>query len=303
MSDKPTTFTSEDAWTSRLAAMLTRRDDVITGIGDDCAVVRVADRDLVYTTDAVVESVHFYPGTAPERIGHKMAGRLLSDIAAMGAEPDHLLFNIVVPPAYSASDMEAIYRGAEKLAASFGVSIIGGDTMKGEPLALHGFGAGHVPRGTAVLRSGACAGEIIYVTGKLGGSLAGKHLDFTPRIREGRWLREGGWANAMMDISDGLARDLPRICQQSGVGATLNANAIPANLDLQHALADGEDYELLFTVAPEKQAAFEQAWSTFSDLACTAIGTMQGSPEALEIIDTTGTRHPLSPGGYDHLGG
>jgi thiamine-monophosphate kinase len=303
MSEKPTTFDSEDAWTSRLAAMLKRRDDVITGIGDDCAVVRVADRDLVYTTDAVVESVHFYPGTEPERIGHKMAGRLLSDIAAMGAEPDHLLFNIVVPPAYPASDMEAIYRGAKKLAASFGVSIVGGDTMKGEPLALHGFGTGHVPRGSAVLRGGARAGDIIYVTGKLGGSLAGKHLDFTPRIREGRWLREGGWANAMMDISDGLARDLPRICQQSGVGAELRASEIPANLDLQHALADGEDYELLFTIASEKRMAFEKAWSSFSDLSCAAIGTIQGPPEVIQIIDPAGTRHPLSPGGYDHLGG
>lgn len=303
MNDHQNSYTSEDAWTRRLAAMLKKRDDVITGIGDDCAVVRVADRDLVYTTDAVVEAVHFYPGTEPERIGHKMVGRLLSDIAAMGAEPDHVLLNFVVPPAYPARDMEAIYRGAEKLAEQFGVSIVGGDTMKGAPLALHGFAVGHVPAGTAILRSGARPGDLIYVTGKLGGSIAGKHLDFIPRIREGRWLREGGWASALMDISDGLARDLPRICHQSGVGAELHAASIPANLDLQHALDDGEDYELLFTIPPEKQHAFEQAWSSFTTLEYAAIGTMKGAQEAIEIIDASGARHPLDPGGYDHLGG
>ncbi len=295
-------FFNEDEWTGRLAAKLRMRPDVITGIGDDCAVVRGRDSDRVYTTDAVVEGVHFLPDTEPRRIGHKMAGRLLSDLAAMGAEPDHVLLNLVVPPDYAARDMEAIYHGAESLVSSFGAVIIGGDTLRSAPLALHGFAAGHLPTGSAILRSGARAGDILYVTGKLGGSISGKHLDFMPRISEGVWLREGSWATAMMDVSDGLARDLPRLCRQSGVGAELGAAAIPANLDLEHALRDGEDYELLFTVAPKKKRLFEQAWSSFTPLPCTAIGVMTGNPETIEILDATGARHPLAPGGYDHLG-
>lgn len=296
-------FKSEDEWTSRLAAMLPLRPDVITGIGDDCAVVRCGDRDLVYTTDAVVEGVHFHAGTGPRRIGHKMAGRLLSDIAAMGAEPDHLLFNLVVPEDFPARAMEEIYRGAEELASSFGAVIVGGDTMKSTPLALHGFAVGHVPCGRAVLRSGARAGDVIFVTGKLGGSISGKHLDFTPRVREGRWLREGGWATAMMDISDGLARDLPRIIKQSGVGATLQAAAIPVNLGLDQALNDGEDYELLFTVAAGRRESFLAAWTSFTSLACTAIGLMEGAPGEVILIESSGNRHSLSTAGYDHLAG
>lgn len=294
-------FASEDDWTSRLAAILPVRPDVVMGIGDDCAVVRCGDRDIVYTTDAVVEGIHFEAGTEPHRIGHKMAGRLLSDIAAMGAEPDHLLFNLVVPPDYSARDMEALYRGAEVLASSFGTVIIGGDTVMGQPLALHGFASGHVPAGRAVLRSGARDGDTLFVTGSLGGSIRGKHLDFAPRVREGLWLREGGWATAMMDISDGLARDLPRLCRRSGVGTELHTAAIPSNLDLAHALNDGEDYELLFTVPSRRADDFTRAWPSFTSLSCTAIGTMRGPATAIVLVDSS--RNPLPATGFDHLQG
>jgi thiamine-monophosphate kinase len=297
-------FRSENEWTSHLEKMLSRRADVVAGIGDDAAVVNTpaGDFDLVYTTDAVVESVHFHPGTEPHRIGHKMAGRLLSDIAAMGAEPDHMLLNLVVPPGFPASAMAEIYEGAQQLAAEFGAVIIGGDTMTSNPLALHGFASGHVPAGTAVLRSGAKIGDHIYVTGKLGGSLAGKHLDFIPRVREGIWLRGGCWPTAMMDISDGLARDLPRICTRSGVGAHLFSECIPTDHGIEHALGDGEDYELLFTVADERCDIFEAAWKLFSSIACTRIGTMQGPPDQIILVHPDGRNETLRAGGYDHLG-
>jgi len=300
----PPTFQSENEWTSHLEKMLSRRSDVIVGIGDDAAVVKTPsdDFDIVYTTDAVVESVHFHPGTEPHRIGHKMAGRLLSDIAAMGAEPDHMLLNLVVPPGFSSMSMSGIYEGAQKIAAEFGAVIIGGDTMTSSPLALHGFASGRVPAGTAVLRAGAKVGDQLYVTGKLGGSLTGKHLDFIPRVREGIWLRSGCWPTAMMDISDGLARDLPRICARSGVGAHLFAESIPTDHGIEHALGDGEDYELLFTVAYERREIFEAAWKTFSSLACTRIGTMQGKPDHITLVHPDGRNEPLHAGGYDHLG-
>jgi thiamine-monophosphate kinase len=230
-----------------------------------------------------------------------MIGRLLSDLAAMGAEPDHILLNFVVPPGWSSVAMEELYERAQTLAAKFNAAIIGGDTLRGHPLALHGFATGHVPTGTAALRSGAKSGDKLYVTGKLGGSLAGHHLDFIPRVNEGIWLRQGGWPTAMMDISDGLARDLPRMCARSGVGASLIAESIPANTDLAHALGDGEDYELLFTTPADRAAGFETAWKNFSELSCTCIGTMQGPPDQLEIIHADGHREALATGGYDHL--
>lgn len=285
--------------------MLSKRPDVKVGIGDDAAVVASpgCDFDLIYTTDAVVESVHFLPDTDPTRIGHKMVGRLLSDLAAMGAEPGHILINLVVPPGYPASHLEAIYAGAEKLATVFGASIIGGDTMKSAPLALHGFASGRVPAGTARLRSGAGSGDIIYVTGSLGGSMQGKHLDFMPRVAEGIWLRQNKWVTAMMDISDGLARDLPRLCAKSKIGAQVNADLIPVSqhADLNHALSDGEDYELLFTVKAEQAEAFEGAWRTFSKLNCTRIGEMRGRSEELVLVFPGGRREPFPSSGYDHL--
>jgi len=191
MSDK-TGYKSEDDWTARLAGMLSRTARVRVGIGDDAAVVQGTgkDEELVYTTDAVIESIHFTPGTEPARIGHKMAGRLLSDLAAMGAIPDHVLLNLVVPPRTPIDFLDALYRGATTLLDRYQCAIVGGDTVAGATLALHGFASGRVPAGAAGLRSGARAGDAILVTGELGGSGQGRHLDFEPRVREGIWLRE-----------------------------------------------------------------------------------------------------------------
>jgi len=298
-------YNSENEWTAHLERLLSKRPDVMVGVGDDAAVVRApgSELNMVYTTDAVVESIHFLPGTEPRRIGHKMVGRLLSDLAAMGAEPDHILLNVAVPAGYPASSLNQIYEGAEKLAMAFGACIVGGDTMKSAPLALHGFASGHLPTGSALLRSGAKAGDKIYVTGELGGSIHGKHLDFTPRVAEGIWLRKSGWVTAMMDISDGLARDLPRLCAKSGVGAVVNTEDIPVrhHSDLNHALSDGEDYELLFTVKPEQTEQFEKVWSNFSKLPSTCIGEMQGWPDDLMLIYSGGRREPFPSAGYDHL--
>lgn len=305
-------FRSEDEWTARLASLLTVRGDVLTGIGDDAAVVAGprSGTDLVYTTDAVVEGVHFAAGTQPERIGHKMAGRLLSDLAAMGAAADFILLNLVVPPGTPGETMERIYAGANQLASSFGASIIGGDTLTSSPLALHGFASGRLPAGRAVLRSGARPGDVIFVTGELGGSISGKHLDFTPRLLEGIWLREQGLASAMMDISDGLARDLRRMCAASATSAVLDAAAVPVSVAVQesataarlrHALTDGEDYELLFTVDREKAGDFSSAWRAFSPLPCSRIGVMTESGADRVTIDIDGAVRPLPEGGWDHL--
>lgn len=300
---KDDSFTSEDAWVNRLSQLLGSRPDVIVGPGDDAAVIRRAggEADVVYTTDAVIESIHFEPGTDPERIGHKMVGRLLSDLAAMGAVPDHLLLNLVVPGGTPAAVMESLYRGAEKLALLHGAAIVGGDTVGASPLALHGFAIGHVPKGRAALRSGAREGDLLYVTGKLGGSREGRHLDFSPRVREGLWLREGEWITAMMDLSDGLARDLPRLCQASGVGVDVDVSALPITHDLSGALMDGEDYELLFTVPVSRRATLEQAWPFGSNPSCTCIGVVRKGAGDAQLVHPGGRREPMPAVGFDHM--
>jgi len=299
---------------ARLSARLHGGESVLTGIGDDCAVVAIAGSafDWLLTTDPVVESVHFLPDAAPEGVGHKAAGRVLSDIAACGGAPLWVLFNVVAPPDYPMTHLERIYDGADGLCARFGAAIIGGDLSRGERLELHAFAVGRVPRGTAVLRSGARPGDTLYVTGALGGSLRGHHLTFEPRIAEGQWLAAGRWATAMMDLSDGLASDLRRILEQSGVGAEIRLEAIPISDDaramseseneaLRRALCDGEDFELLFSVPADRRAAFEQAWNATFPLACTAIGVVTEEAGAFLVRRADGAVHSYEQYGYEHF--
>jgi len=282
----------ENALISRLQRFLPRTGrDVIAGIGDDCAVVRMAggSEDLLLTSDPVIEGVHFMPTVASAAIGHKALARVVSDIAAMGGTPRWALVDLVAPRTTPAARLEGIYRGMARLARNTGVAVVGGDTSAGSVLELHLFAVGGVPRGRAVLRSGARAGDLLYVTGALGGSQAGRHLTFAPRLREGAWLGAGPWATAMMDLSDGLATDLPRLLSMSRVGAVVDAGAIPiataartphdGRTPLEHALGDGEDFELLFTVRAGRRRLFEPAWRrAFPVVPCTMIGRIEDGP-------------------------
>ncbi len=299
----------------RLAKLLPGRADVRVGIGDDVAVVAVegGHRDFLLTSDAVIEGTHFLPGAAPEQIGHKAVGRVLSDFAAMGGEPLWALVDVVANRDMPLKRLEGVYRGAAKLAGKYGLSIIGGDMAGGPELQLHVFGVGEIPKRSAVLRSGARAGDVIYVTGALGGSLAGKHLSFEPRLEEGLWLRESRWANAMIDISDGLATDLGHILEMSKVGAEISADAIPVSTaarkmktgrtSLEHALFDGEDFELLFTVSAEKQPGFESSWKDVFKLPCTAVGRIVKAPRGIVLVDAAGKKKSLKDAGYEHFSG
>ena len=269
----------ERALIARLARRLRAGLHVSAGIGDDSAVVRVpgSKYDLLYTTDAVIEGAHFLRSAGAAGIGHKAAARVLSDIAAMGGEPMYLLVNLVCARGTSVARLEAVYRAMAATAERHGAAVIGGDTASGRVLELHVFGVGRVARGGALLRSGARRGDVIYVTGRLGGSIHGKHLTFQPRLREGQWLR--GWATSMIDLSDGLATDLSHITAQSCAGADVQAGRVHARCaraakNLAGALTDGEDFELLFTVPRKKSSAFEKAWRAKFKLACAAIGTI-----------------------------
>jgi len=290
------------------------RGDVIIGAGDDCAVVRGARSDkfdYLLKSDSCVEGVHFTPLAPGELIGHKALGRVLSDMAAMGGEPLWILVDLVAPPKTPARRVETIYAGMRKLAARFGAAIVGGDVSAGRDLQLHVFGIGRVKRDQAILRSGTRAGEAIFVTGRLGGSLAGQHLKFQPRLHEGKWLAQNGFATAMIDISDGLLRDLGHITTASKVGARLMLDAIPISAAarrsvagekaLRHALNDGEDYELLFTVPKKKIKAFLKAWRRVFKFACVQVGWITACIGGLEGIDSSGKIIKLNAAGFEHF--
>jgi len=293
----------EHAAIARLVATLGAHPDLRIGAGDDCAVVSLpgTEIDQVFTTDPVIENIHFWPATRPERVGHKAAGRVLSDIAAMGAQPQWLLINVVAPPEQEMDALENIYTGINALCHRFGATLIGGDLAQGTCLELHLFGTGTLPAGTALLRSGAQVGDAILTTGALGCSLQGKHLDFIPRVEEGLFLREYGWVHAMMDISDGLATDLRHILQASSVGAVLDIDAIPKNGSLENALYDGEDFELLFTASKENAAALQLLWSKRFDTNLSIIGQITECRNELRIRHSSGTTEILKAKAFEHF--
>lgn len=302
---------------NRLTRSLPTNKSVVTGAGDDCAVLDygLPDRLLLFKTDAIVEGVHFAPDTPPEKIGRKSLARCLSDIAAMGGTPDSALVTLALPRDFDPEFVEKIYAGMGELARRHETAIVGGETTTNPERMLISIALlGHVPRGKCVLRSGALAGDAIFVTGELGGSRSGRHLDFEPRLAEARWLTAHFSIHAMMDISDGLAGDLRHILRASGKGAELRAPAIPisrsariapkaegpAKTPLLAALTDGEDFELLFTVTGKDAVPLLDQWKKqFPDLELSCIGKVTAG-EGIAIRDKQGLR-PLVAHGYTHF--
>ena len=302
---------------AQLTKSLPTNDTVLTGAGDDCAVLDlgIPGKLVLFKTDAVVEGVHFTSETPPEMIGRKALARALSDIAAMAGTPTAALVTIALPKDFDPGFVAKIYDGLNGLAAKNGVAVVGGETTTNPGRILISIALlGIVPRGRAVLRSGALAGDAIFVTGELGGSLAGRHLDFEPRLAEARWLAEHFSLHSLMDLSDGLAGDLPHILRASGVGAELLKTAVPvaraAKLRAREstgakppfiaALTDGEDFELLFTLAARDAVKLLDAWKKkFPGVKLSCIGRIVAGA-GLAIRDGRGLR-PLNDHGYVHF--
>ena len=270
----------EDAVVAALTRGLPLGGDVRCGAGDDCAILGGA-RDRVWRllkTDCVVEGVHFEKKEKPERVGWKALCRAVSDIAAMGGLPRHALITIAVARSVKLAWLRGLYAGLRKAARRFGVSIVGGETSRSPgPAFVNVALTGEVERTRCVTRSGGKFGDVLFVTGTLGGSLAAKHLDFTPRLTEARWLTGNFPIRAMMDISDGLAADLPRLARASGCGFDIHEEKIPRTRGrtVAQALGDGEDFELLFAVRPDDAARLEAKWrAKFPKLPLTRIGTL-----------------------------
>jgi thiamine-monophosphate kinase len=252
----------EDALIARLLRGFPGGEKLTVGPGDDCAVVDPGRSPLrLLKTDAIVEGVHFLPDTPAEKVGWKSIARVLSDFAAMGGVPEHLLVTVAVDPEKPVAWMDGLYRGIRKCLATHGGVLAGGETSRlpsGAMISVAGEGC--VERKHLVLRSGGKPGDLVVVTGRLGGSIRGKHLNFTPRLAEAAWLVRNLRPSAMMDLSDGLAKDLPRLAEASGCGFELGEVPVTRGCTRAQALGDGEDYELLFTVSPRRWKAVAAQW-------------------------------------------
>jgi thiamine-monophosphate kinase len=275
---------------------------VVVPQGDDLAVLKWrADDLLLVGVDQVLDGVHFDSNIHPPgAIGRKVMNRNLSDCAAMGCLPAAAVTTAALPRGIGLEYARELYRGLREAADVFDCVIVGGDTASWEgnlllTVTILGRSAGVKP----VTRSGAKAGEEIYVTGPLGGSILGRHMTFEPRVALGRMLAETGRVTAMIDLSDGLSRDIQHICRQSGVGAVLTADLIPVHTDavmlngrdgrpeLEHALNDGEDHELLLTGRFEGMG-----------LPMTRIGRVIAEPGI--FLEINGRLAPLAAQGWEH---
>jgi thiamine-monophosphate kinase len=303
----------------KLTANLPGNESLVAGPGDDCAVLDlgVADRYVLFKTDAVVQGVHFTNDAPAEKVGHKALARCLSDVAAMAGTPTAALITLGLPSKFDPRFVEGIYDGINRLARRYGVAIAGGETTTNpERILLSVSLIGTVPKARCLRRSGAKPGDAIFVSGDLGGSLAGKHLDFEPRLNEARWLADHFDIHAMIDLSDGLAGDLRHLLRRSGVGAELLSKSIPisrtAKLQARHessakppllaALTDGEDFELLFTLASADAVAVLDRWKEqFPELPLTCIGRITETP-GLKLRDKDGLRD-FGLRGYEHFSG
>ena len=309
------------------------------GIGDDCAVIRPRrGEELVITTDLSLENVHFrrdwHP---PQSVGHRCLARGLSDLAAMGARPEAAFLSLALPAELTGyhngspyhSWMQGFFDGLMALAERYRVPLAGGDLAKSPPGSRHTKGLvvadivllGSVPKGRSLLRSGARPGDLIYVTGALGGSAAEllalqrrpaafrradeggeghPHLYPEPRLSTGRKLMRGRLATAAIDLSDGLSTDLAHLCEESGLAAEIDAEFLPvdARATLEQALHGGEDYELLFTADPDTVVP-----SPLGGVLTHAIGRMKkrGRGPLVQMSDRAGKRTALAAGGWEHF--
>ncbi len=303
------------------------REAVVRGIGDDAALFRPqTGRQTILSCDWFLEGTHFLRDKhPPDSLGWKCLARALSDIAAMGGEPRCFLLSLALPASLTGRWLDEFLLGLRRVSAKFQCPLAGGDTTCHEVILINVTVVGEVQTGRAVLRSGARPGDLLYVSGRLGEAQMGlrllkrskalanrknpltkKHLYPEPRLALGQWLAAHGLATAMMDLSDGLSSDLPRLCAASGVGARVTAAKVPtvqssarnfkgAADPLHLALDGGDDYELLFTVPPSRTKFLPRS---FRGIPLTPIGVVTSGKQIL-LADEHDREHPLHPYGWD----
>ena len=310
-----------------IAAQLPGRADVPINVGDDMAAVRrpearsepgrgsIGDMALL-KIDQCLDQVHFDLRVhSAQAAGRKAVNRCLSDCAAMACRPAAILLSVALPQTTDDAFAQALFTGCRDAAAAFDCPIVGGDTGVWDQRLAITVAAMAWAHSRPVSRSGAKAGDAICVTGQLGGSILGRHMTFTPRIEDAQRLVALADIRAMMDLSDGLAMDLPRLCHMSGVGAQVELARVPVHADAvrlanagegtgtttaaMHALADGEDYELLFTLAQPEWTKLQGSWPAApGGCQITRIGTVTGG--GLVLVDVAGMAGKWPNGGWEH---
>ncbi len=292
---------------------LKKDKDVIIGIGDDCASIKInGDKQCLVTTDMLVEGTHFELNkNTPEEIGRKSIACSISDIAAMGCSAKYAVVSICFPQETKMEFARELFLGMKRVAEAYKITIIGGDIVSSNKtlvvnVTMYGTNEGLNP----IARSGARVGDVIMVTGSLGGSILGKHATFKPRLKEGMLLNKNFNINSMIDISDGLVADLNHILEESGVGAVLYENEVPVSADAQklarktglpvihHALHDGEDYELLFTISGNESKKLLD-YNSFP-VRLSIIGHIKNS-NGLKLRDSNSKLKKIKPIGYKHF--
>lgn len=311
--ENPPSPINEDQFLAELFPQLSVSDEVVVPPGDDAAAINIGgDRLLLVTVDQVAEAIHYFgrdskSPTPPELVGRKLIARNISDIAAMGGDPAYAVLALAVTRDTDQSWLEQLAHGVTECAAEFDIHIIGGDLTAAAAqvasLTLFGF----VDPNRICRRNQAKVGDLIFVTGEFGASLeTEKHLRFTPRLSESKWLAQNQLTRAMIDVSDGLLKDLGRVCISSRVGAVIDTTNIPSTVrdgtpvSIQRALTDGEDYELLFAVNPQNREKLLETWPFPTKL--TEVGAFPESEGKNEIISESGENlNDLFGTGFDHF--
>ncbi|MBI3366542.1 thiamine-phosphate kinase [Candidatus Roizmanbacteria bacterium] len=304
------------------------RTEVIKGIGDDAAVVKInSKRYVLYTCDALVAGVHFSEKYfSPYQIGRKAAAVNLSDIAAMGGVPKHLLISLFLPKGTTEQFIGELYKGLIDECKKYDVDIIGGNISKNNQFIIDVFLTGEISSKNIVLRSGAQIGDAVAVTGTLGDAFTGlkllqnhskgkeisnnfkkkfisKHLMPIPRVKEGILIAQSGKVNSMIDISDGLSSDIGHICDESNLGVKIFLENLPVSNGVNKltALNGGEDYELCFTASFKNIQYLSQILKKSTGTDITIIGEIIPPKNGRWIIDKKGRKKLLRPQGWDHF--
>ncbi len=291
----------EFALIERIRKKIRTDSSVVEASGDDCAVVKFSrDKFQLLTCDMLIEGVDFTPREKPYPVGRKALAVSLSDIAACGGIPRYALVSLGLPSKTPLESVDELHRGMRDLARRYHVNLVGGDFSRADKLTIDVAVVGEVEKKNLVLRRRAKEGDIIFVSGFLGGSIRGKHLRFTPRLSEARWLVGNFKVNSMIDVSDGLTQDLAHILKASSVGALIYEGLIPLSRqarNLDDALYGGEDFELLFTLSPlEAKRLIHSKEKIF-----TPIGEIVPRSRGLRLIAKDGREKIIRPGGFRHF--
>jgi len=285
----------------RIKKLIRTDTSVIKGSGDDCAVLKLDKNHYqLFTCDMIVQDTDFTLKDNPYLIGRKAIAVSISDIAACAGLPRYCLVALGIPKNTSVELIDKLFKGMLSLTKKYSINLVGGDISRARQLTIDVSILGIVEKKNLVLRSGSKVGDIIFVTGALGGSILGKHLTFTPRIKEARFLVENFKVNAMIDISDGLTQDLSHILKESSTGAAIYADLIPLSKQarsLNDALCMGEDFELLFTM-PQDQAKrlFAKGLTNFKP-----IGEIRHKKYGLRLLDSQGREKIIKVKGFQHF--